>query len=224
MTEGMNVEITAMLTEARSEDSSKVWLFEVAEAVLLSLIAVATAWCGYQAAKWDGHQALLYGHSERMRQEAASATTEGGQLRLLDVVTFNTWIHLRAGKHLAEAGLYEKRFSPEYKIAFDAWLKTDPFNNAAAPAGPVQMPEYHNALLARAEQLNRGATEAFAEGTGARDIAELYIRRTVMLTTVLFLTAMAQRFRIHKVRVSLLLLAAALMTYQLINVAMHPRL
>ena len=109
-------------------------------------------------------------------------------------------------------------------MAFVAWLKTDPFNHAGAPAGPIYMPEYHNALLERSAQRNQQATEAFTEGTSAREIAELYVRRTVMLTTVLFLTAMAQRFKLRKVRVSLLLVATALMFYQLFNVAMHPRL
>ena len=38
---------------------------------MLAVVAVATAWCGYQAALWTGQQAVLYG-----RGEAAGA--EGG--------------------------------------------------------------------------------------------------------------------------------------------------
>ena len=224
MSEGMSIEIAAMLAEEHSKTHSRVWLIEVGEALMLSAIAVVTAWCGYQAAKWDGRQALLYGDSARVRVEAAVAATEGGQLRLLDVVTFNTWIRLREDKDQAAARLYERRFSPEYKVAFDAWLKTDPFSNPNAPTGPIRMPEYRNALLERSAQLNREATEAFTQGTEAREVAELYVRRTVMLATVLFLTALAQRFKVHRVRVGLLLVAAALMAYQLFNVAMHPRL
>lgn len=224
MSEGMNVEIAAKLGEAQSKGPSPVWLIEIAEALMLSLIAVTTAWCGYQAAKWDGRQALFYGNSARLRVEAGVSATEGGQQRLLDVVTFNTWIHLRETKDPAGGRLYERRFSPAYKVAFDAWLRTDPFNNANAPAGPTYMPEYHNALLMRSGQLNQEATETFTEGTEAREIAELYVRRTVMLATVLFLTALAQRFKINKVRVGLLLVAAALLVFQLINVATHPRL
>ena len=80
--------------------------------------------------------------------------------------------------------------------SYAAWLKTDPFNNKDAPAGPTYMPEYHNALLIRSRQRSRETTEAFAEGTEAREISELYVRLTVMLTTVLFLTALAQRFKV----------------------------
>ena len=159
-----------------------------------------------------------------MGVEAAANATRGGQLQLLDVVTFNTWIKLREDKANATADFYVKRFSPEYKVAFDAWLKTDPFNNSDAPAGPVRMQEYHNALLEKSAQLSQKATETFAQGAEAREIAEFYVQRSVMLATVLFLTALAQRFKLRKVRIGLVLVAASLLVYQLVGLAMHPRL
>ena len=73
-------------------------------------------------------------------------------------------------------------------------------------------------------ELNQEATAAFTEGTEAREISEKYVRGTVLLATVLFLIALAQRFKIRKVRVGLLLVATALMIYALANVAMYPRL
>ena len=191
---------------------------------MLALIAVATAWSGYHAAKWDGRQALLYGTSARLRVEAAVAATEGGQQRLLDVMTFNTWIKAQETKDEHLAAIYRRRFSPEYRVAFDAWLKTEPFKMADEPPGPAFMPEYHNALLEKSAELNKEATTAFTEGTAARQISEKYVRSTVLLATVLFLVALAQRFKIRRVRVGLLLIATALMIYALANVAMYPRL
>jgi hypothetical protein len=35
-------------------------LIEIAEVVVLAIVAVATAWSGYQAAKWDGRQSAQY--------------------------------------------------------------------------------------------------------------------------------------------------------------------
>jgi len=97
MSEGMNIGVAHELIETanNTQDDSRRWLIEIAEAVALSVIAVATAWCGYHAARWDGRQALLYGTSARLRVEAAVDATQGGQQRLLDVVTFNTWIRLQ---------------------------------------------------------------------------------------------------------------------------------
>ena len=212
------------MSEHRPHESAREQFLEIVEALMLSVVAVVTAWCGYQAAKWDGRQAYLYGTSGRLGVQAAAKATEGGQQRLLDVVTFNTWIRLREEKNDKLAQLYERRFSPEYKVAFDAWLKTDALNNPNAPAGPSRMPEYHNALLEQSVQLSRQSADTFSEGARAREIAEVYVQRSVMLATVLFLTALAQRFKIRRVRIALLLVAAALLAYQLVDLGMHPRL
>jgi hypothetical protein len=226
MPEGMNVEIAHKLSESESRFSKSRWeeLTEIAEAVVLALVAVATAWSGYQAAKWDGRQAYLYATSAKLRVEAGLAAAEGGQKRLLDVVTFNTWIEAKEIKDAKVAALYVRRFSPEFRVAFEAWLKTNPATNPDAPAGPSFMPEYQNSLLKRSEQLNQDATAAFAEGTAAREIADNYIRTTVLLATVLFLIALAQRFKLRNVRLGLLVVAAGLTVYGLGAVATYPRL
>ena len=225
MPEGMNVELAHKLAEGEhGHKPSRSEVVEVAEALVLAVVAVATAWSGYHSALWDGRQALLYGTSARLRTEAAVAAMEGGQLRLLDVVTFNTWIEAKENKDEKLTALYVRRFSPEYRVAFDAWLKTEPFMKTNAPAGPGFMPEYRNALLEQSEKLNNEATATFTEGTEARETAEKYVRITVVLATVLFLIALAQRFKIRNVRLGLFVVATLLTAYALITVAMYPRL
>jgi hypothetical protein len=226
MQEGMNVEIAHKLVESESSPGKtfRLELLEIAEAFVLSLIAVATAWSGYQAAKWDGHQAFLYGNSSRLRVEASIVATEGGQRRLLDVTTFNTWMREKETKQERLAALYVHRFSPEYRVAFDAWLKTEPFTKPDGPPGPTFMPEYQNALLEESAKLNKEATTLFNEGTEARVVSEKYIRSSVLLAVVIFLVALAQRFKIRYVRVGLLFVATAVMAYALVNVAAYPRL
>ena len=73
MPEGFNIEIAHKLAEHEAGATSPRFdLWEIAEAVVLALIAVATAWSGYHAAKWDGHQALLYGHAQGCASRPAS--------------------------------------------------------------------------------------------------------------------------------------------------------
>ena len=226
MPEGLNIEIAQKLAEHEAAATTPVRfdLLEIAEAVMLALIAVATAWSGYHAAKWDGHQALLYGQASRLRVEAGVAAIEGAQQRLLDVVQSNEWIRARDAKNPQLADAYRDRLSPEYRAAFDAWLKTEPLTNPDAPSGPTAMPQYRNALLEKAAELNSEANAAFTEGTKARAIAENYVRSTVLLATVLFLVAVAQRFKIRNVRQGLLLVASTLMIYALVDVGLYPRL
>jgi len=228
MPEGMNVEIAHKLAESGAEGGPKAsfWaeLLEVAEAVILAVVAVATAWSGYCSAKWDGRQALLYGNSTRLRVEAAATREEARQFQLFDVLLLNSWIQAKVRKDEDLAAFYERRFSPEGRVAFEAWVKLDPLKNPKAPHGPAQMPEYHNPRLARAHQLDQEATAAFTEGTEARETAENYVRITVLLATVLFLIALAHRFKLRKVRVGLLAVATVLMGYGLVVMAMYPRL
>ena len=62
------------------------------------------------------------------------------------------------------------------------------------------------------------------QGTKARENSELFVRGTVLLATILFLIAIALRFRIHSAREGWLVVAAAMIVYVLTNVAHYPKL
>jgi hypothetical protein len=227
MPEELNLEIAETLVSPEGGRPTKTpWqqTVEIIEASLLAIVAVATAWSGYQAARWDGRQAEFYGMSSTIRNEADQAITLGGQQRLLDITTFNTWIEARNEGLDDLAALYERRFSPEFKVAFDAWIALDPLSNPDAPPGPSFMPEYENRLLDRGAELNHVADRLFDEGTASRHRADEYIRTTVVLATVLFLLALSQRFLIRRVRIAIVVLAAALMVYGLVTILTFERL
>src|SRR5262249_3237260 len=148
----------------------------------------------------------------------------GGQQKLLDVSTFNTWIQAHYEGNAELAALYERRFSPEFKTAFDAWIAADPFKNPDVPPGPSFMPEYHNSQIEQGTELNAEADQLFAEGTEARKTADDYVFTTVVLASVLFLLALSQRFRLRGVRIAVLIIATCLMVYGLITIISFPRL
>jgi hypothetical protein len=229
MPEDLNSEIAAGLAEASDEQTrteSQRWerLVEILEACVLAAVAVATAWSGYQAARWDGRQAELYATASTQRVEADQALTLGGQQRLLDVTTFNTWIQAqKEGQHRL-AALYVRRFSPEFKVAFDAWIAAHPFSNPDVPPGPSFMPEYVNPQIEHGTALNEQANATFEAGTAARSTADQYIRTTVVLASVLFLLALSQRFRVRQVRIGVLVVAGALMLYGLAAIISFERL
>jgi hypothetical protein len=229
MPEDLNAEIAESLAERKKTHtqpprSRREDLVEILEALFLAVVAVATAWSGYQAARWDGRQAELYGEASTIRIDADEQLTLGGQQRLLDVSTFNTWIEARSEGRRGLAALYVRRFSPEYRVAFDAWLATRPFANPDAPPGPSFMPEYVNPQIERGSVFNERANRVFDEGTAARRHADDYIRTTVVLATVLFMVALSQRFKVLQIRVGVLVVAGGLMIYGLVTIATFPRL
>ena len=110
------------------------------------------------------------------------------------------------------------------KVAFDAWLKTNPFSNPTAPPGPSFMPEYRNPQILQGAAANQEASRIFDEGTAARKQSEEYTGTTVVLATVLFLVALSPRFRSRRVRFVLLLLTGGLAVYALVTILGFPRL
>jgi hypothetical protein len=221
---GSNIEVAQHLSEHKEHEQSLAHeLLEIAEAVVLAIVAVATAWSGYQAALWTGHQAELYGLASRCRVEAEGAATTANQERLYNASTVVEWLKAEAGGQKKLADLFERRFLPEFRPAFESWKKTDPLNNPDAPAGPFFMPEYRSAKTEEAAKLNNQATETFEQGNRARQRSDDYVRVTVMLATVLLLTAISQRFKTRSVRVGLAVVAALLLCLPIYRILTLPR-
>jgi hypothetical protein len=222
MPESANVEIAHELHEHGGGSHGRPWV-EIAEAVLLALVAIATAWSGYQSALWDGHEAKLYGEASKLRFEANAHESRAGQEQVYDAGTLNSWLQAKLTGQERAAAAFEKRFRLEYRPAFRAWLRIDPLHNPSAPLGPLFMPQYRNADLTRAAALNAQASATFTHGTEARDNGDHYVRTTVLLATVLFLIALSQRFRAHGVRTAVLALALVLLAVALGLVISYPR-
>jgi len=225
---GPTIEVAHKLNEEKKQhaphSARSVEILEIVEAIVLALVAVATAWSGYQAALWDGRQDELYEQSTRLRIEAQGLQTRGDQERMYDALTFADWLKAEAGGEHKIAQLFERRFRPEYRPAFEAWQKTDPLNNPNAPPGPMVMKEYHNAALEKSAELGTEAAEFFEQGTKARGVSDGYVRVTVLLATVLLLTAVSQRFRTESVRIGLAVVAALLVCIPLARLIMLPRM
>lgn len=227
MPEGANVEIAHSLTEHEHEHAQhEGWhrVLEILEVALLAVVAIMTAWSGFQAAKWDGEQSILYGHSSRDRFAADAASTLGDQHLAADAAIFTAWLEAHSAGDQELQTLLVKRFTPGYRAAFDAWLTTDPFNDDAAPLGPAVMPQYENPDIDRAAALNATASKEFDEGTKAREHGEEYIRNTVLFAMVLFLVAIAQRMKDKTLRTGVNVIAVLLALVGVISIASLPRL
>jgi hypothetical protein len=101
MAENINVEVAHKLSEhehAHAAPRRGRWhsLVETAEVVLLAVVAIATAWSGFQAALWEGHQAMLYGEASNDRFDADAAATRSGQLLVGNLTLFTAWLQAAA--------------------------------------------------------------------------------------------------------------------------------
>lgn len=222
-----NIEIAHKLCETdgnkASRSSRSEFIIEILEAIILALVAVATAWSGYQAAQWDGHEAELYAEANILNVKAYGLEISDSQDAIYNTDTLSSWISADLHGEEQIMKFYERRFLPEFKTAFDAWVKLDPINNSQAPPGPRYMPEYHSSKMEEANKLFEEASAKFDEGTKARSIADDYILITVFLATVLVLTAISQRFEIKSIRTGLIILSFGLLSFGILTLFMLPQ-
>jgi hypothetical protein len=186
-------------------------LLSIAEAVVLSVVALVAAWSGYAAAKWSTESRLQLAESAATRSEASRAYQQSLTIRVGDATTFNAWFGAYLDGSRENVEVAERRFRPDFRAAFEAWQATRPFTNPDAPPGPQSMPQYRAAGEAEAHSLDARADAEYAEGQHSGEIGDDYVRMTVILASVLFLVGISSHFSIRSVRLGMLALGAVLL-------------
>lgn len=210
--------------DAQQPSKRRVETIEILEAILLAVVALATALSGYQAALFDGESAKEYATSSRLRTEASNTSLTASQQLAYNAGNVTAWIQAMDAGNTDLADVLARRFLPYFQPAFDAWVATDPLNDPNAPAGPSQMPEFEDPMAEKAVELNKEAAHAFDLGVEMRLTGEKYVRVTVILAAALFLIAIGQRFKIKGVRRSVNIVAGVLLTYCVVLIIMYPHI
>jgi hypothetical protein len=195
---------------------------DILSAFLLSLVAVGTAWTGYQASLWGGTQAIKFSQASAKRVESTRASTLAGQQTTVDVIIFAAFLDAYAVDNTELAEFYMERFRDEFKPAFEAWLATDPANNPDAPPSPFAMPEYILKADADSVAFENEAEALFEEGRQANLNGDRYVFTTVLLASVLFFAGIATRFEWYGIRWILLIFGALMLFIGLFNMFTLP--
>jgi hypothetical protein len=178
---------------------------ELLAMILLAAAAVATAWSTYQSTQWRGQQATDNSQASAARIESSGASTRAGQLTQVDIATFTQWVDAHVAGNTDLADFYRERTREEFQPAFEAWIATDPFTNADAPATPFAMPEYRVAEAAEARRLNALADARSAAAGRANVHSDKYMLAVVLFATALFFAGMSTK--LHALRQQEVLLA-----------------
>jgi hypothetical protein len=184
---------------------------ELCAVVLMSLAAVATAWSGYQAARWSGEQSRSYALASATRIKSQKASSHAGQSRIDDLLYFNGWLNARQFGAPGLEEIYRRRFRPAFEPAFKAWIAQHPFTNPNAIPGPLYMPQYKLKASERSKEFDRQADELTVEGNDAKSNDDKYILSTVFFAAVLFFAGISLRLDWGRLRIGVLGFAAALL-------------
>jgi hypothetical protein len=194
----------------------------VIEALLLSVVTIVTAWAGFSAAKWSTESRLELAEASSLRLQANRALADAMETRNFDSSTFNTWFIAYTLDDPEKMAIAERRFRPEFAVAFEAWLATDPATNPSAPPGPTYMPEYEQPDKALAERLDRRAEARFRSGERSGGVADEYVRITVILAAVLFLIGIGTTFMGRQIRYGIAGVSTVLLGVALLLISQQP--
>ena len=196
--------------------------FELAATLLLAMAAVATAWAAYQAASWRGEQAEAQSASIAARVESTRAANGGNELRQIDVALFTQWVDAYARDETELTDFYRRRFRPEFRPAFEAWVATRPRKNRLAPLSPFAMPQYRLAAAAKADRLEVQAA-GFSERVGDHiQRADNYALAGVLFAVSLFFAGISTRLGTPTTRMVVLGLGYLLFLGSVIWIATFP--
>jgi hypothetical protein len=173
---------------------------ELVVTALLVVAALGTSWSSYQATRWNGEQAKATSQTNAIRIEAARAQGLGEAQSQVDVATFLSWAAADQDGDEALADFYLDRFRPEFKVAFDAWLGTNPLNNPDAPPTPFAMDEYRVAADQEAKELDAAAEASAAQVRLDIQRASNYVLTVVLYAVVLFFAGVSTRITNRRLR------------------------
>jgi hypothetical protein len=156
--------------------------------ILLSVTAILTAWCGFEASKWGGEMSIAFSQASSARIEAARQQGIANNARQADLTIYAVYVQAQATNNARLATYVENRFSTEFKVAFDAWVA------AGMPTkSPFAMPAYVPPGTTEADAADQRADSMFTEALVNNQRADNYTLLTVLAALVLFFAAVAGR-------------------------------
>jgi hypothetical protein len=199
-------------------------IVQIGEAALLALVTITAAWAGYAAAKWGTASRIDIAQSSSLRNIATRDDLTAISLRNFDSSTFNAWFIAWTLNSPQKEAVAVRRFRPEFRVAFNAWMATDPLHNPNAPPGPTYMPQYKLPAQAQANALDNEATDKFNTGNYDAQIGDDYVRITLFLAAVLFLVGIGSSFQLHGVRYALITFGSVLLILSVVLILRQPGL
>jgi hypothetical protein len=175
-------------TEEAPESRRARYVRETIVLIVLSITAVLTAWCGFEASKWHGEMSIAFSQASSARIEAARQSGIANAALQADLTIWGVYIQARAQDDTALATYVEKRFTDHFQVAYRAWI-----TEGEPTSGPFKMKEYVPPGTTEAAAANERADRRFADALAHNRRGDNYAILTVLFALVLFFAAASTR-------------------------------
>jgi len=175
-------------------------------AIILLIATLSTAFCVYQATRWNGIQAVDFGDASKFRTESVRASNAANSLQIVDVQVFLSWVNAVSKNDMVQANFIQERFREEFRPAFNVWIARANETNPIPAGTPFELPEYSLAKNNESASLEDQATATFNSGKDANTNGDMYISNTVLFAIVLFFCGIYTRWDSIRIRRGILLM------------------
>jgi hypothetical protein len=156
--------------------------------IVLSIMAVLTAWCGFQSSQWSGEMSIAFTEASNARIEAARQAGVANAARQADLTIWGVYLQARAQGNTGLARYAEQRFTDHFRVAYQAWIAQGEAND-----GPFKMKEYVPPGTTESAAADQRADSSFADALVFNQRGDDYTILTVLFALVLFFAAASTR-------------------------------
>ena len=181
-------------------------LIELVAVLLLGLTTVGTAWCGYQAAQWNGQSGDLARMASEQHLESARLYGVATQKVSYDSQIVAQYAQAKSDGNTRLQQFYrESLIRSDFLPVLDRWEAT--IGAGQTPPRLTEDPEYLAAQLVDYEKALAAAKESTDASQEAGDIGDSYVAITILLAAALFFAGVTTSFRYGPARTLLLILS-----------------
>jgi hypothetical protein len=188
-------------------------LLEILAVTLLGVATIGSAWCGYQATRWNDEETELARQATALQLEAARQFGLATQIVSYDsnmVVQYAEAVS--SGDDDLAQFLRTTLIRPEFLPVIDRW-EQEIAAGREAPTNLLEDEEYREAQLGQYRTAQAEADARSVEAEAASSTASDYVLTTLILASALFFAGVTTSFRVRFARLVLIAGSALLVAY-----------
>jgi hypothetical protein len=194
---------------------------ELIAVLLLGITTIGTAWCGFQAARWNGQSGDLSGVASTQRIEGSRLFGLATQKITYDSMMVAKYAEASQQHNAQLLQFYRKSVvRPEFLPFLDRWPAAV---KAGKPTvGVFEDKDYLAEQFADYNKTVAAAEQAARESQKADEVAEAYVGTTILLAVALFFAGVTSSFLSRVARVLLLIAATGAVAVAAARIASLP--
>jgi len=196
-------------------------LIEMVTVLVLGLATVGTAWCGYQAAQWNGVQSTATSTSTDQRVEASRLFGVATQKVSYDSSMIAQYAQAVQAKNTQLVAFYRATLIREELLpVIDRWEAQ--IRAGGTPTRLIDDTSYMDAQLGPYRTATAKADASSKQALEAGDISHDYVINTILLAVALFFSGVLSGFGYRPARLLLVVAAIATVAVAAVNLADLP--